>query len=264
MAGGTSPRERGKRFRSNNTLSNTGETNEPKKVLKVATEATMWPWTYTDDDGKIAGFEADIMAEVSKRTGHEIQMEAVNWSGIFGALDSGRVDTIANIITITDERKEKYVFTDTYVYNPMVLATKSDNDAINSMEDIDGQSIVVEVGSSDELVLEQVQNKFGVKLEPKYYEGISITDVENGRIALWIGGKPSLTTQIEKGEYDLKIVGETGYYQEYGYPFPKTEEGKALCEEFNTALKSMKEDGTLKSISEKWFGMDITTPDFVR
>ena len=141
----------------------------------------MYPWTYTED-GKIVGYEADIMEEIGKRTGYDIELEAVDWSGIFGALDSGRVDTIADIITITDERQEKYEFTQPYVYNPMVLATKSTNDEINSMDDIDGQSIVVEVGSSDELVLDQVQKKFGVTLQPEYYEGISITDVENGRV----------------------------------------------------------------------------------
>ena len=68
-----------------------------------------------------------------------------------------------------------------------------------------------------------------------------------------------MTVQIEQGEYDLKIVGETGYYQQYAYPFPKTDEGKALCKEFDDALTAMKEDGTLKKISEKWFNMDITT-----
>lgn len=231
---------------------------ESKKTLKVATEGNMYPWTFTED-GEIVGYEADIMAEISERTGYEIELEAVDWSGIFGALESGRVDTIADIITITDEREEKYDFTQPYVYNPMVLATKGDNAEINSMDDIDGQTIVVEVGSSDELVLEQVQNKFNVTLSPQYYEGISITDVENGRVALWIGGKPSLTVQINKGEYDLKIVGETGYYQMYAYPFPKTEEGKVLREAFDKALTEMKADGTLKAISEKWFDMDITT-----
>ena len=236
--------------------------DDSKKTLKVATEGNMYPWTYTEN-GKIVGYEADMMEEISKRTGYEIEMEAVDWSGIFGALDAGRVDTIADIITITDERIDKYEFTQPYIYNPMVLATKSSNDEINSMEDIDGQSIVVEVGSSDELVLDQVQKKFGVTLKPEYYEGISITDVENGRVALWIGGKPSLTVQINEGEYDLKIVGETGYYQKYAYPFPKTEEGKALCKEFNKALTEMREDGTLKKISEKWFNMDITTEDSV-
>lgn len=47
------------------------------------------------------------------------------------------------------------------------------------------------------------------------------------------------------------------------YPFPKTEEGKALCKEFDKALTEMREDGTLKKISEKWFNMDITTEDSV-
>ncbi len=244
------------------TKSDEKASDDSKKTLKVATEGNMYPWTYTED-GKIVGYEADIMEEIGKRTGYDIELEAVDWSGIFGALDSGRVDTIADIITITDERQEKYEFTQPYVYNPMVLATKSTNDEINSMDDIDGQSIVVEVGSSDELVLDQVQKKFGVTLNPEYYEGISITDVENGRVALWIGGKPSLTVQIEQGEYDLKIVGETGYYQQYAYPFPKTEEGKALCKEFDDALTAMKEDGTLKKISEKWFNMDITTEESV-
>ena len=189
--------------------------DDSKKTLKVATEGNMYPWTYTEN-GKIVGYEADMMEEISKRTGYEIEMEAVDWSGIFGALDAGRVDTIADIITITDERIDKYEFTQPYIYNPMVLATKS-----------------------------------------------SITDVENGRVALWIGGKPSLTVQINEGEFDLKIVGETGYYQKYAYPFPKTEEGKALCKEFDKALTEMREDGTLKKISEKWFNMDITTEDSV-
>lgn len=232
------------------------EVSDGKKTLKVATEGSMYPWTFTED-GEIAGYEADIMAEMEKRTGYTIELEAIDWSGIFGALDAGRADTIADIITITDERKEKYVFTQPYVYNPMVLATKSDSD-INSMEDIDGKTMVVEVGSSDEIVLEQVQKEFGVKIEPVYYEGISITDVENGRVDLWIGGEPSLNTQINEGEYDLKVVGFTGSYQEYGYPFLKGEEGEALCKEFDDALTAMKEDGTLKAISEKWFKMDIT------
>lgn len=99
----------------------------------------------------------------------------------------------------------------------MVLATKADSD-INSLDDIDGRTIVVEVGSSDEMVLKQLEDGLGVDLEPVYYEGISITDVENGRVDLWIGGEPSLNTNIEAG-YDLKIIGQTGSYQEYGYPF---------------------------------------------
>ena len=215
----------------------------------------MFPWTYTEDD-KIVGFEADIVAEISERTGHKITLEAIEWSGLFGSLDAGRIDTVANIVTINDERKEKYLFTEPYVYNAMVLATKSDSD-IQSMDDIDGKTIVVEAGSSDEQVVDQLEKELGIKMERVYYEGISINDVVNGRVDLWIGSRASLNVNIQEG-YDLRIVGDTGQYQEYGYPFLKTEEGEALCEEFDQALKEMREDGTLSEISMKWFDIDIT------
>ena len=90
-----------------------------------------------------------------------------------------------------------------------------------------------------------------------YYEGISINDVVNGRVDLWIGSRASLNVNIEEG-YDLRIVGETGQYQEYGYPFLKTDEGESLCKEFDQVLEEMREDGTLSEISMKWFDIDIT------
>ncbi len=226
-----------------------------KSALTAGTEGTMFPWTYTEDD-QIVGFEADIIAEISERTGREITMEAIEWSGLFGSLDAGRIDTVANIVTINDERREKYVFTEPYVYNAMVLATKSDSD-IESMDDIDGRTIVVEAGSSDEQVVDQLEKEMGIKLERVYYEGISINDVVNGRVDLWIGSRASLNVNIEEG-YDLRIVGETGQYQEYGYPFLKTDEGESLCKEFDQVLEEMREDGTLSEISMKWFDIDIT------
>ena len=72
-------------------LGKTASSQSTQKTIKVATEGNMYPWTYTED-GKIVGYEADIMDEISKRTGYDIKLEAIDWSGIFGALDSGRVD----------------------------------------------------------------------------------------------------------------------------------------------------------------------------
>ncbi len=232
------------------------ETSE-KRVLHVGTEGNMFPWTYTEDN-KVVGFEADILNEIGERLGYEIDMQTIKWSGLFGSLDSGRLDTVANIVTINPEREEKYYFTKPYVYNPMVLATNGDSD-INSMDDIDGRSVVVEAGSSDEQAMDALEAKMGITLERVYYEGISIKDVELGRVDLWIGGEPNLKTNIANG-INMKIVGPTDEVQEYGYPFPKTEEGKALCEEFDQVLDEMHEDGTLTEISERHFGMDVTKP----
>lgn len=80
--------------------------DDSKKTLKVATEGNMYPWTYTEN-GKIVGYEADMMEEISKRTGYEIEMEAVDWSGIFGALDAGRVDTIEQLLKLLEKRMNR-------------------------------------------------------------------------------------------------------------------------------------------------------------
>lgn len=233
------------------------QVNAQDDIIKAGTEGSIFPWAYTENN-EIIGFDPDIINEISKRIGKDIQLEAIEWAGLFGSFDSGRIDTVANIVTINEERKEKYNFTKPYAYNPMAIATKSDS-KIEKLEDMDGKSIVVEVGSSDEQVVDALEERLGIKLNRVYYDGISVSDVESGRVDLWIGGLPSLTTMIEKGEYDLKIIDTTGEYQEYGFPFPKNEKGDELLKEFDKALDEMREDGTLAEISKKWLGMDITS-----
>ena len=226
-----------------------------EKELVAGTEGVMIPWTYMENE-KLIGFEPDLCAEIGERIGYDITLEPIEWSGLFGAFDAGRIDFVANIVTINEERLEKYYFTEPYLYNPMVIATKSDSD-ISSLEDIGGMSIVVEAGSSDEQVVEALEEKFGYELEKVYYDGISINDVELGRVDLWIGSEPSILANIEAG-YKLKVIDRTGEFQEYGYPFPKTDEGAKLRDEFNSALDKMREDGTLSEISEKWLLEDYT------
>lgn len=229
--------------------------SETKGTLIAGTEGTMIPWTYMDGD-EVVGFEADMMKEVSKRTGYEIEMKPIEWAGLFGSLDSDRIDLVANIVTINEERQEKYEFTEPFLYNPMVIATQADSE-ITSLEEVDGMSIVVEAGSSDEQVVDALEEKYGITLERTYYQGISINDVELGRVDLWIGSAPSIAANIEAG-YKLKVIDKTGEYQEYGYPFLKGEEGEKLRDEFDLALKSMREDGTLSEISQKWLVEDYT------
>lgn len=118
----------------------TSEESE-RRVLHLGTEGTMPPWTYMEGD-KLVGFEPDICEEIAKRLDCDVELQKVKWTGLFGMLDSERLDSIANIITITPEREEKYYFTKPYVYNPMVLATSIDS-PINSLDDIDGNQLLL-------------------------------------------------------------------------------------------------------------------------
>lgn len=82
----------------------------------------------------------------------------------------------------------------------------------------------------------------------------------NGRVDAYVNGRSVLLAQIEKTGLPLKIVGNPIVYEEVGYPFAKDKKHDKLREEFNKAIKELREDGTLKKLSEKYFKDDVTVP----
>ena len=101
---------------------------ETKKVLRVGVTATYNPWCYKDGE-EIVGVDVDILKEVAKRMGdYEIQFEVASFDGMFGLLDAGKVDTVAQQISVTPAREEKYKFSEIYAYNPYKLSVRADED----------------------------------------------------------------------------------------------------------------------------------------
>lgn len=229
-----------------------------EKIIKVGMDGETPPYTTVNDKSELIGFEVDLWKEIGKRIGYEVQFEHSEFSTLFGLLDDGRLDTIANTISITPERQEVYNFSDTYLYEKIVLVSKVDKE-ISSIKDIDGMTIAVEPTSSDEVIVDTLEKESGVKLERVFYDGASIQDVVLGRVDLWIKGEPSAIEVINQiGKDKLKILTDTPVTFESAYPFAKTEKGEELMKLTNDAIKSMQEDGTLKKLSEKYLSIDIT------
>jgi putative S-methylcysteine transport system substrate-binding protein len=86
-----------------------GKEGSKKEVIKVGTSGGYFPFTYTEND-ELKGFDIDVWNEIGKRMGKEIEFKQAKFSGLFGMLDTGKIDTISNQITITDKRLEKYDF----------------------------------------------------------------------------------------------------------------------------------------------------------
>ena len=86
-----------------------------------------FPFTFVRQD-ELQGFEVDVMNAVGEEAGLEIEFETMSFSGLVGALKAGRIDTIANQITITPERQEKFVFTAPYVIDGAQVVTKEGNE----------------------------------------------------------------------------------------------------------------------------------------
>ncbi|WP_439651360.1 amino acid ABC transporter substrate-binding protein [Photobacterium atrarenae] len=223
--------------------------------VKVGMSGRYFPFTFVKQD-QLQGFEVDLWNEIGKRNDYNVEFVTANFSGLFGLLETGRIDTISNQITITKERQAKYLFADPYVIDGAQLVVRKGNDSIKSTADLDGKTVGVNLGSNYEQLLREL-DKDG-KINIKTYETGIEHDVALGRTDAFVMDRLSSVELIKKANLPLQLAGEPFERIENAWPFMNNEKGEALRDDVNQALKSMREDGTLAEISQKWFDADIT------
>ncbi|MCE0493636.1 amino acid ABC transporter substrate-binding protein [Vibrio salinus] len=223
--------------------------------IKVGMSGRYFPFTFVKQD-KLQGFEVDIWNEIGKRNHYKVEFVTSNFAGLFGLLETGRIDTISNQITITDARKAKYLFSDPYVIDGAQLAVRKGNNSIHSLADLKGKSVAVNLGSNFEQLLRKYDTNNEINI--KTYDSSFEQDVALGRVDAFVMDRLSILEVINKSGLPLQLAGKPFETIENAWPFLNNERGKELRDQTNKALASMKLDGSLSKISIKWFGTDIT------
>ncbi|MEF1328787.1 amino acid ABC transporter substrate-binding protein [Vibrio sp. M260121] len=223
--------------------------------VKVGMSGRYFPFTFVKQD-KLQGFEVDMWDEIGKRNDYKIEYVTANFSGLFGLLETGRIDTISNQITMTDARKAKYLFADPYVVDGAQITVRKGNDSIQGVEDLAGRTVAVNLGSNFEQLLRSY-DKDG-KINIKTYDTGIEHDVALGRADAFVMDRLSALELIKKTGLPLQLAGEPFETIQNAWPFVDNEKGRKLQAEVNKALEEMRADGTVEKISVKWFGADIT------
>ena len=104
-----------------------------------ATEGTWSPWTFHDADGNLTGYDIEVARAIAAELGVEASFAEGEWDGLLAGLDSGRYDTMANGVSVTEQREEQYDFTEPYAYNRIVVITLNDSD-ITSLDDLEASA----------------------------------------------------------------------------------------------------------------------------
>ncbi len=225
--------------------------------LRVGMSGQYFPFTFVEQD-ELKGFDVDVMNAIGEEMGRDIKYETANFSGLFGMLESGRIDTVANQITITEERQKAYIFSDPYVYDGAQVVTKKGNTEVEGVEDLKGKTVAVNLGSNFEALLRELP--YADEIDIKTYDSNLERDTALGRVDAFVMDRVSASQIIKEKPLPLELAGPTFSQITNAYPFRDTEAGRALRDEVNEALAALRDDGTLASISEKWFGTDITQP----
>ena len=223
--------------------------------VKVGMSGRYFPFTFVKQD-KLQGFEVDLWDEIARRNDYNVEYVTASFSGLFGLLETGRIDTISNQITKTESREAKYLFADPYVVDGAQITVRKGNDSIKSIDDLAGKTVAVNLGSNFEKLLRD--NDKSNQINIKTYDTGIEHDVALGRSDAFVMDRLSAAQLINKSGLPLQLAGEPFETIENAWPFVNSEKGQKLQQEVNQALSDMRADGTLAKISQKWFDTDVT------
>jgi len=158
-----------------------------------------------------------------------------------------------NGVDVTEERKQAFDFSDPYAYDHIDLVVKADNTEITSFDDLKGKVSTNSTGST----YAELGEKYGASIKNVPTLAQTMELVKNGTADATINADTSIQDYFNTtGETNLKVVAKLDEVTEYAIPVKKG--NITLRDAINNAIKELREDGTLKSLSEKYFGADLT------
>lgn len=220
-----------------------------KRTVTVATDATWPPMEMVDAQKKIVGFDIDYMTAVAKEAGFTVEFKNTAWDGIFAGLASGRYDAIASSVTITDERKKQYDFSDPYINIGQIMVVAKANKA-QKLADLKGKKAGAQIGTTGAFEIKKVE---GVELKTYDEIGLAFEDMAAGRIDAVVCDEPTAAHYaLQRAEYKekFKIVGSSFTTEAYGFVVQKG--NAALVELLNKGIAAVKAKKLDEQLRAKW------------
>ena len=223
--------------------------------LIVALEGAWQPWSYHDESDTLVGYDVEVSRAIAEKLGVEPEYVESDWDSLFAGLDAGRYDIVCNGVEVTDERAKTYDFTEPYGYIHTALAVRKDNDEITIFEDLKGKTTANSLASTY------------MELAESYGATVQGIDTLEETIQLLTAGRIDATLNADVSFYDylnvhpdadFKLVAQTEDASHVAIPLRKGDASATLLEAINTAIEELRADGTLKELSEKYFGQDIS------
>lgn len=231
------------------------EAIKKRGYIIVGTEGTWSPYTYHDENDELVGFEVEVAKYIADYMGVDIQFTETAWSSIFAALDAGQIDIVVNSVAYTEERAEKYAFSEPYNYSQYAFMTLATNDDIQSLDDVKGKIAANDPTSN----IGKFAEAAGVEFDEVKETAQSFSEIRNGRADVTFNTLVGLTNyfkQHPEDADDFKVIiasdpTPTGYV-------PALKGNEDLIEVINQALEQAKKDGTLSKLALKYFDVDTT------
>lgn len=224
-------------------------------IIKIATESSYKPFSYTDANGNLIGYEIDLTHALCEQMKAKCEIISQDWDGLIPGLNAKKFDAIIAGMSITPERQKVVDFTEPYFHSGIILiAKKGDNVTIDSLKG-------VPVGAQRSTVSSQYLQDNHPEADTKLYDTQenAYLDLTSGRVKAILADKvigldwlktPAVANYEVKGG---EISSDDG--DAMGIAFRK---GDPLVAKFNTALNELKASGKYDEITDSYFGTSTT------
>ena len=234
---------------TNSGQNNTIEINDDDaKTYIIYSDNAFVPFEYLDTKtNEYVGADMDIMAAIAEDQGIKYEMHNEGFDAAMGAVQSGQADAMIAGMTITDERKETFDFSDAYYQDGQVIVAKEGV----TLDDLKGKTLAAKTSTVGGEYAESIKDQYGFTIN--YYEGSNdmYQAVQSGTDVACVEDYSVIKAAIKTGEVKLEIITEPENIKGYGFAVQKGQNPE-LLEKFNAGLKNIKENGKLDEIFAKY------------
>ncbi|MDF7627365.1 ABC transporter substrate-binding protein/permease [Lactobacillaceae bacterium L1_55_11] len=231
---------------------------DSKPNYVITTDATYPPFDFQDKNNQYVGIDQDILKEIAKREGFTYTLKAMSFNAATQSVSSSQADGVIAGMSITDERKAVFDFSDPYYRSGIAWAVRQGSN-IKSLDDLRGKTVALKTGTSGADYALSIKDKYGFKVTYFNDSETLYRDVINGNSDATFGDLPVLQYSIKNGT-KLKVMNPKDPFNagEYGFAVKKGANAKLLAA-FNRGLASIKKDGTYNKIVNKYLDASAST-----
>ncbi len=221
------------------------------KTYVIYSDNSFAPFEYFDTEtNAYTGVDMDLLAAIAENQGFAYEMKNEGFDAAMGAVQAGQADAMIAGMTITDERKETYDFSEGYFEDGQIMVVSATSD-VTTLEQLKGTVVAVKTSTQGATYAESVAEQYGFTIQ--YYEDspTMYTAVINNTNSACFEDRTVVEWAIKQESLGLKTIGDVINPKYYGFAVKKGTNPE-LIEMFNAGLVSIKDSGKYDEILAKY------------
>lgn len=233
-----------------NAPANTNSANSGAKKYVIATDTAFPPFEFTNADQKFVGIDVDILAAIAEDQGFEYELNSLGFDAALAAVQSGQADGVIAGMSITDERKQKFDFSEAY-YDADVTIGVAPNSDIASFEDLKDKKVAVKTGTNGSDYAKSIADEYHLTITEFKDSPTMYQDVILGNTVACFEDFPVMSYNVQQGAALKVPEGVTAAGSSYGFAVSKGKNAE-LLEMFDEGLKNIKASGKYQEIVDSY------------